>query len=314
MRASLVRNSGSNPLRVTPVRLACVHDRKRELARITLCHRHTHYVESYPSSCEKARNPGFWLRKTANKSIRKSRHNACGGHDLGSRGLEPIMQHEKRFYRRSRIPESKFRELVRLVVRAMSATEAATLVGLTRKSVTEIFLKLRRRIAEECERSSPVTVSRMRQDTSRAFARCVCGRCRPGVSVGGPIFGVFADQGKVFTQEIPDCRKPIPRAVIRRRIDPNRLPVDGWDGYDALVDAEFSRPFLIQHAANPHTNSERTRDVESFWGFARHRLQKFNGVPNRTFNLHLKESEWRFNLRGTDLYSELLNLIEKNPL
>ena len=135
-----------------------------------------------------------------------------------------------------------------------------------------------------------------------------------GSSLRSPVFAVVAENGKVFSREIPDCRKPILRAIIRGRMDPNRLPVESWHGYDALVDTEFSRPFLIHHLENPPVASERIRHVERFLGFARHRLLKFNGVPNRTFYLHLKESEWRFNLRGTDLYSELLTLFEKNPL
>jgi transposase len=247
------------------------------------------------------------------------------------------MQHEKRFYRRSRIPESQFRALVLLFARDVSATEAATLVGLTRKSVTTIFLKLRRRMAEECERLSPVTASRIRQDTSLASARCVCGRCRPGVSFASPVFGVLAAQGKVFTQEIPDCRKPILRAIVRHRLDPAHVPIDGWHGYDALVEAESPQPFRV---TNDHTGgSKGTQNIQSFWSFARQRLQKFNGVPNRTFYLHLKESEWRFNFSNSDvvstamtqapsppmcvgaqtagadgMYCELLRLIERNPL
>lgn len=247
------------------------------------------------------------------------------------------MHSEKRFYRRSRIPESQFRELVRLFAQDVSATDAAALVGLTRKSVTTIFLKLRRRMAEECERSSPLAVSRIRQDSSLASAHCVCGRCRRGLSFGSPVFGVLADEDKVFAQEIPDCRKPILRAIVRHRLNPALVPIDGWHGYDALVEAESSQSFRVKNDSPGISTS--TRKIQSFWDFARQRLQKFNGVPNRTFYLHLKESEWRFNfsngvpapaLRAQSpsqmcvgaqtnsaadgMYSELLRLIERNPL
>ena len=33
----------------------------------------------------------------------------------------------------------------------------------------------------------------------------------------------------------------------------------------------------------------------SFRGFAKIRLAKFKGLPRRTFHLHLKETEWRYN-------------------
>lgn len=229
-----------------------------------------------------------------------------------TRTLLPTTQ--VKYYARARIPQRTFLLLLKCFAEDLSATETANLTGVTRKSVTGIFLKLRRLLVAECERLSPALVARLRNDPSLSCTRCLCGRCRRGGSLKSPVFAVVAENGKVFGREIPDCRKPILRAIIRRHVDPHSLAVDGWHGYDALVDTECSRPFLIHHVENPCCNSEPIRDVSGFWGFARQRLQKFNGVPNRTFNLHLKESEWRFNLRGADLYCELLKLIEKNPL
>ena len=217
-----------------------------------------------------------------------------------------------RFYRHSRLTETQFRELVRLFASDVSATETAALVGLTRRTVTVIFLKLRRRLVEECERRSSAAVSRIQQETSLASARCVCGRCRPGRSFGSPVFGVLADQETVFAQEIPDCRKPVLRAIVRHRLDPAFVPGNGWHGFDALVEAESSQPF---HVSIDRTDgSQGKQNVQNFWSFARQRLQKFKGVPNRTFYLHLKECEWRFNFSDSDLYSELLCLVERNPL
>jgi transposase len=54
--------------------------------------------------------------------------------------------------------------------------------------------------------------------------------------------------------------------------------------------------------------------IESFRSFAKRRLQKFNGVSARTFNLHLKECEWRFNNRSKNLYQALLTLLRTRPL
>ncbi|HEX3033903.1 MAG TPA: IS1595 family transposase, partial [Thermodesulfobacteriota bacterium] len=54
--------------------------------------------------------------------------------------------------------------------------------------------------------------------------------------------------------------------------------------------------------------------IESFWSFAKRRLQKFNGVSKKNFNLHLKECEFRFNNREKDIYKILLNILRKNML
>jgi transposase len=224
------------------------------------------------------------------------------------------MPREKRYYRRSRIPESKFCELVRYFAEDLSATDVANLTGLTRKSVTNIFLKLRQRIAEDCERSSPLATPELQHDEAFSCSRCVCGRCRSGRSYWTPVFGLLGENGKIFTAPLPDCRKPILRAIIRGRVDSQTVRVNGWHGYDALVDAQNPRPFLVEHAVSADGGSYRAKSIEGFWDFARHRLEKFNGVPNRTFYLHLKESEWRFNHGDRELYPELLKLIESNPL
>lgn len=41
--------------------------------------------------------------------------------------------------------------------------------------------------------------------------------------------------------------------------------------------------------------------IESFWSYAKRRLAKFNELAEHTFYLHLKETEWRFNMRRQNL-------------
>jgi len=55
--------------------------------------------------------------------------------------------------------------------------------------------------------------------------------------------------------------------------------------------------------------------IESFWSYAKRRLLKFNGIHKAKFLLHLKESEFRRNMRIThvNMYKELLkNFREKS--
>jgi len=69
-----------------------------------------------------------------------------------------------------------------------------------------------------------------------------------------------------------------------------------------------------------HGNDEFVRGkshingIESFWSFAKRRLMKFHGIPKSTFYLHLKECEFRFNNRSTDIYKLLLKNVRNKPL
>jgi len=46
--------------------------------------------------------------------------------------------------------------------------------------------------------------------------------------------------------------------------------------------------------------------IEIFQSYAKRRLAKFNGMPVRTFYLHLKETEFRYNHRRDNLPLETL--------
>jgi len=90
---------------------------------------------------------------------------------------------------------------------------------------------------------------------------------------------------------------------------------DGWRGYNGLVDVGFDKHYRVNHSKNEFVvGDSHFNGIESFWSFAKRRLQKFNGISKDTFYLHLKECEGRFNNRPKNLYLELLKLLRENPL
>jgi transposase len=221
-----------------------------------------------------------------------------------------------RYYRRSKISERKFRQLVRHFALDLTASDAAHLTGLSRRSVTTIFLKIRERIAEECERASPFSSCEVEVDESYFGARRVRGKRGRGASGKTIVFGIFKRNGCVYTEVVPDCKKVTLQAIIRGRVSLGAvINSDGWRGYDGLVDVGYSKHFRVNHGENEFARGDHhVNGIESFWSFAKRRLQKFNGVSHRTFYLHLKECEYRFNHRNQDLSKLLLKLLEKYPL
>ena len=139
------------------------------------------------------------------------------------------------------------------------------------------------------------------------------GRSASGKTI---VFGIFKRNGCVYTEVVPDCKKATLQAIIRGRVTPEAvIHSDGWRGYDGLVDVGYAKHFRVNHAADEFARgASHVNGIESFWSFAKRRLQKFNGVSAQTFYLHLKECEYRFNNRNKNLYRELLKLLRKNPL
>ena len=93
------------------------------------------------------------------------------------------------------------------------------------------------------------------------------------------------------------------------------INTDGWRGYDGLVDIGFDKHLRVNHSDNEFACGERhINGIESFWGYAKKRLSKFNGIDKKMFYLHLKETEYRFNHRHGNLYLDLLKLLRNSPL
>jgi transposase len=226
------------------------------------------------------------------------------------------MQWLNRYYRRSKIPERKFRQLVRHFALDLTASHAAQLTGLSRRSVTPIFLRIRERIAEECERASPFSQCEVEVDESYVGARRVRGKRGRGASGKTIVFGIFKRNGCVYTEVVPDCTKATLQAIIRGRVALEAIiNSDGWRGYDGLVDVGYAKHFRVNHGQSEFVRgTAHVNGIESFWSYAKRRLQKFNGVSNRTFYLHLKECEHRFNNRNQDLSVLLLKMLERYPL
>ncbi len=225
------------------------------------------------------------------------------------------MQQLNRYYRRSRISEKKFREIIKYFALDLTANRTAQLTGLTHKTVNQIYLKVRHRLAQDCLRQSPFS-GEVEVDESYFGAKRVKGKRGRGASGKTIVFGIYKRNGKVFTEIVPNVQRKTLQAIIRGRVGIETIiHSDSWRGYNGLVDLGYPKHFRVNHSADEFANDESNiNGIESFWSYAKRRLQKFNGVKKDTFYLHLKECEYRFNHRSENLYRTLLTLLKKYPL
>lgn len=138
-----------------------------------------------------------------------------------------------------------------------------------------------------------------------------------GRGAGGkvPVFGIFERQGMVYTEIVPDCSKSTLQSIIRGKVAVESvISSDGWRGYNGLVDLGYGH-FRVDHSNDEFVNGKaHINGMEGFWGLAKVRLSKFKGLPQHTFSLHLKETEWRFNNRTSNLTKMLLKMLRNNPI
>ena len=225
------------------------------------------------------------------------------------------MTQKNRYYSRSKISEAKFRQLIRYFAMDLTATDCAELTGLSVRSVNSIYQRIRRRLAQQCEQVSPLG-GELEADESYFGPRRIRGLRGRGAGQKTVVFGLLKRGSNVYTEIVPNASKAILQAIIRGKADvASVIHTDRWRGYDGLVDVGFDKHFRVNHGQNEFARGNaHVNGIESFWSYAKRRLVQFNGVPRHTFYLHLKETEFRFNHRQTDLYKALLSLLNKHPL
>lgn len=220
-----------------------------------------------------------------------------------------------RYFRFSKISEAKFRAVVRCFALDLTATQTSSMTGISVRSVNDIFLRIRERLACECQKHSPFA-GELEADESYFGPRRVRGRRGRGAGGKTIVFGLLKRDDQVYTEIVPNATKAALQAVIRKKASlESVLHTDKWRGYDGLVDLGYERHRRVHHGENEFAlGPNHINGIESFWSFAKARLTKFHGVKRDTFPLHLKETEFRFNQRKKNLYKVLLSLLRKEPL
>ena len=226
------------------------------------------------------------------------------------------MKQLNRYYRFAKISERKTRQIIKYFALDLTAQKTAVLTNLTRKSVNQIYLKIRNRVAEEAQRASPFAGCQIEVDESYFGARRVRGKRGRGASGKTIVFGIYKRNGCVFTEIVPNAQRKTLQNIIRGKVSLDSvIHSDGWRGYNGLVDVGYSKHLRVNHSDDVFAIGDiHINGIESFWSYAKRRLQNFNGVPTRTFYLHLKECEYRFNHRHENSQLLLLKLLERFPL
>ena len=220
-----------------------------------------------------------------------------------------------KYFYRSRISESKFRQIIKLYSQDLQAVQISNLTRVSRVTINNVLQGVRQRIAKFCEAESPF-MGEIEVDESYFGARRVKGKRGRGAYGKTIVFGVFKRNGKVYTEIVPDASSATLQAIIRGKVSIDSIiHSDQWRGYNGLVDLGYKKHFRVNRSKNEFVSGRsHINGIEGFWGFAKSRLAKFKGIHKSTIYLHLKESEFRYNYRKHNLYKLILNIVHNNPL
>ena len=222
---------------------------------------------------------------------------------------------KNKYVNRAHISERKFQQLVRLFSADLDASQIAELTGLNRNTVNRYLKKIRQRLVEYCASQSPLT-GEVEVDESFFGARRIKGKRGRGAFGKTIVFGIFQRNGYVYTEIVPNCSKATLQRVIRGKVElKSVIYSDSWRGYNGLVDVGYGKHLRVDHSRDEFAKGRNhINGIEGFWGYAKTRLYRFRGMAPSTFNLHLKECEFRFNHRGQDIGHLILKILRNQPL
>ena len=221
---------------------------------------------------------------------------------------------KNKYTNRSKISEAKFRQILRCFTEDFDSTQTSKLTGISRRTISDIYQKLRLRIFQLIENEEKLS-GEIEADESYFGAKRIRGKRGRGARGKVPVFGLLKRNGKVYTVIVKNCERRQLMPIIKGKIlEDSTIYTDGWMSYDSLVLNGYKH-YRIYHSKDEFARGKNhVNGIESFWSYAKRRIAQFNGVPKNKFILHLKESEWRFNHRSDNIYKVLMKELSQNPL
>ena len=180
---------------------------------------------------------------------------------------------KNKYQKFSKISEPQFRQILRLFALDLTASDTARLTGISVRSINTLFLRLRQRLAAECEQQTPFD-GVVELDESYFGAKRIRGKRGRGAGGKTIVFGVLKRGDKVYTEIVSDAPKATLQKVIRGHISiESVINTDGWRGYHGLIDMGFAKHFRVYHGHNEFARGvQHINGIESFWSYAKHHL------------------------------------------
>lgn len=223
---------------------------------------------------------------------------------------------KNKYLNHSHISEKKFREVLRYFSKDFTADQTADLTHISRVTINRLYAHFRLRITELLGGNSKLG-GEVEVDESYFGARRVRGKRGRGARGKVPVVGLLKRHGKVYTQIIFNCTKDQLMPILRGKIlSKSTVYTDGWKSYDGLIFSGYKHHRIHHHENEFARGKNHVNGIESFWSYTKRRLLKFNGIHRSKFLVHLKESEFRWNMRinGVNMYQELLENFRENSL
>ena len=124
-----------------------------------------------------------------------------------------------------------------------------------------------------------------------------------------PVFGILEREGQVRVTVVPDVTaKTLIGLTVKTVRRGSIIYTDKFKSYDSLMFCGY-RHLKVDHGKRFSSGKVYINGLEGFWSWSKERFIKHHGVSKENFPLYLKELEFRYNHRYSDIFDKVADCL-----
>ena len=213
-----------------------------------------------------------------------------------------------RWLNRLRIDCQQWLWIIKLFELELSAKKIAEQLGLSYPTALKAAQVIRMAILANSDDHPQLLDGEVEIDESY-FGGKRKGKRGRGAAGKVPVFGILERDGFVKVDVVKDVTaQTLLNLTIKTVRRGSIIYTDKFRSYDALMCCGY-RHLKIDHRKKFSSGRVYINGLEGFWSYAKERLIKHHGVSKEKFPLYLKEMEFRYNNRDSEIFTKLVKYL-----
>jgi len=203
------------------------------------------------------------------------------------------------------LPCDQWLRIIKLFELELSARKIAQQVAVSYKVAHRAVMVIRAAILAHAPDAEMLLGGEVELDESYFGGRRKGKRGR-GAAGKVPVFGILERDGLVHVQVVPNVKAETLVGMTVKKVRRGSIVyTDKFHVYDSLMFCGY-RHLKVDHGNKVYASGKvYINGLEGFWSFSKERLIKHHGVSRTWFPFYLKELEFRYNNRRTDIFPVL---------
>lgn len=223
---------------------------------------------------------------------------------------------KNKYLKGAHLSERKFREILKLFCEDLTATQIANISCISRVTVNNYLKLIRTHIAKYSEEKNPQYYNNGYLPVIPMNGLVMPVEPEENRISRKALFGIYKTEDRIFTELIvcTDVKEITDWARGKLNNETGTVLNSKYGHFTAVADFNHYRIYRLHKDKDLNKPRASLDEIDLFWGSLKARIAKFRGLSGQTLYLHVKETEFRYNNRNTDLFELLSFILQRRPL